>query len=189
MIDMDEYIMRAKKGEEPATSILFRVLGRIARIKYRDKFNYHELEDAVQEALIAALRGVKTFDQSKGISAESFMFLCIERGIIDYIRKKTRRKNDALRFGISLHKQIFTDSPKERHFEERISDGVDYEDQIIKNISFQETLQMLTDLERTVLVKRGEGYSYEQVAEILDKPIKSVDNAYLRAKKKIRIST
>ncbi len=187
MIDMDDYIMRAKQGEEPATSILFRVLGRIARIKYRDKFKYHELEDAVQEALIAALRGVKTFNQSKGISAESFLFLCIERGIIDYIRKKTRRKNDALRFGISMHKQLYADSKKE-YFGERITDGVDYEEQIIKNISFQETLQILTDLERTVLVKRGEGYSYEQVAEMLDKPIKSVDNAYLRAKKKIRIS-
>ena len=49
----------------------------------------------------------------------------------------------------------------------------------------REIEEKLSDLEKRVLILHLQGMSYSEIAEIIDKPAKSIDNALQRIKKKL----
>ena len=56
--------------------------------------------------------------------------------------------------------------------------------------AFQEKInERLSKMERQVLVLTLQGLDYQQIAEIMEKPAKSIDNALQRIKGKLRDDT
>ena len=151
-----------------------------------------EKEDLVQEGLIGLYKSIKNFDLEKQNSFKTFANLCIERQIITAIKGSNRQKHMPLNSYVSLNSSNYEDEDGE---EENplidvlnVSHIEDPLDTITKNEylkSVEKTINAsLSDFEKKVLTKFVQGQSYTEIATSLDSPVKSVDNAIQRIRKK-----
>ena len=147
-------------------------------------------EDIVQEGMIGLYKAVRDYDVEKKASFRAFAELCITRQIITAIKTATRQKHQPLNTYVSLNKPVY-DEESERTLvdiiaatkvsnpEEIIIDKEDY-------ASIEEEItNMLSGLEKKVLSFYLQGLSYQQIAKIMNRHEKSIDNALQRAKGKI----
>ena len=150
-----------------------------------------EKEDTVQEGMIGLFKAIKSFDKNKQNSFKSFANICIERQLITAIKSSNRQKhmplNSYLSLNISAYENNDDDSVEllETFDSKTIEDPLDtimkqeyykeVEDAINKNLS---------KFEKQVLSRFLKGESYIKIAEKLDSPVKSVDNAIQRIRKK-----
>ena len=189
----EQLIKLEKKHDEVATDVLIE--------RYRDIVNakvskYYiagvEKDDIIQEGLIGLFKAIKNFDETKQKSFKSFANLCVERQIITAIKGSNRQKHIPLNSYVSL-----TDNSYEN------SEG-DEESQLLDVISSNETEdpletvtkneyydnvkttinKSLSNFEKEVLNRYIEGESYIQIAKSLNSPVKSIDNAIQRIRRK-----
>ena len=154
--------------------------------------NGAEKEDIVQEGLIGLFKAVKSFDSKKDNSFKSFANMCIERQVITAIKGSNRQKHIPLNSYISLNNPTFEN--EEGEMENPLIDVLEVHtvedplDTITKNEyleHIEKTIEeSLSSFEKQVLNKYIEGKSYVQIAESLNSPVKSVDNAIQRIRKK-----
>ena len=147
-------------------------------------------EDIVQEGMIGLYKAVRDYDAEKKASFRAFAELCITRQIITAIKTATRQKHQPLNSYVSLNKPVYEEesermlvdiiaASKVSNPEEIVIDQEDY-------ASMEEEIaKMLSSLENQVLTYYLHGLSYQQIARLLGRHEKSVDNALQRAKGKI----
>ena len=153
--------------------------------------NGAEQEDLYQEGLIGLFKAIRDFDKSKEISFKNFAYLCIERQIMTAIKGSNRQKHVPLNSALSLNQSSYENSDGE------VSDLIDTLDTHIiedplETLTKQEYLSYvneaieknLSEYEKNVLSKYIAGESYKEIAQSLDTPVKSVDNAIQRIRKK-----
>ncbi len=146
-----------------------------------------EKEDLVQEGLIGLYKAVKEYDPACGSSFLHFANLCVLRQILTAIKTATRKKHSPLNSYISLDK-AGEDTAEE--FLPSIGDGEQNPEDIIigkedlNNIECKIS-KVLSKYELQVFMYYTEGMSYDEIAVMLDKERKSVDNALCRIKKKL----
>ena len=151
-----------------------------------------EKEDLIQEGLIGLFKSVKNFNPEKQNSFKTFANLCIERQIITAIKGSNRQKHIPLNSYISLNNSNFEGEDGEE--ESQLIDILnansieDPLDTITKNEYMQDVERTindsLSDFEKKVLTKFIQGQTYTEIATSLDSPVKSVDNAIQRIRKK-----
>lgn len=149
-----------------------------------------EKEDIVQEGLIGLYKAIKNFNLEKQNSFKTFANLCIERQLITAIKTSNRQKHSPLNFYLSLNVSAYdndeTDSSLIDIFDSNlIEDPLD----TITKKEYYETVEntidkSLSGLEKKVLTRYINGDSYVKIAEKLDMPVKSIDNAIQRIRKK-----
>lgn len=148
-------------------------------------------DDIVQEGLIGLFKAIRDYKTDKEASFYSFADLCITRQMISAVKAATRQKHMPLNKYVSLDKPVFDEnSDKAALFEVMPSKKViNPEDVYIGEESkhFIEAAlnERLSQLEKEVLEYYIDGISYVEIAEIMDKPVKSIDNALQRIKKKV----
>ena len=135
-------------------------------------------------------KAIRDFNIEKNSNFKAFAELCIKRQIITAIKTATRQKHIPLNTYISLNKPIYDDE-SERTLLDVISG---------KNSMNPETLyisregitsikdeigKILSSFEWEVLTCYLAGESYQEIAKDLDRPIKAIDNALQRVKKKL----
>ena len=166
--------------------------------KYKDLVNMKvgkyfiigaEKEDIIQEGMIGLFKAIQSFNADKQNSFKTFANMCIERQLITAIKTSNRQKHMPLNSYLSLNTAAYEDDEDtsmlevfNSHMTEDPLDTItkkEYykkvEDAIDKNLS---------DFEKQVLVRFIKGESYVTIAEKLDTPVKSVDNAIQRIRKK-----
>lgn len=151
-----------------------------------------EKEDLVQEGLIGLYKSIKNFDSKKQNSFKTFANLCIERQIITAIKGSTRQKHMPLNSYVSLNTSTFEneDGVEENRLIDILNTKTveDPLDTITKNEYIEDVEKAidksLSDFEKKVLSKYVQGQSYIQIADSLNSPVKSVDNAIQRIRKK-----
>ena len=166
--------------------------------KYKDLVNMKvgkyfiigaEKEDIIQEGMIGLFKAIQSFNSDKQNSFKTFANMCIERQLITAIKTSNRQKHMPLNSYLSLNTAAYEDDEDtsmlevfNSHMTEDPLDTItkkEYykkvEDAIDKNLS---------DFEKQVLVRFIKGESYVTIAEKLDTPVKSVDNAIQRIRKK-----
>lgn len=147
-------------------------------------------DDLVQEGMIGLFKAIRDFDVDKDVSFHSFAELCIKRQIFTAIKTADRQKHQPLNTYISLNTPVYDDD-SERTLIETVSErhSVDPEKLYIMREKLsdieKEIETKLSKLEKSVLILHLEGMSYREIAEIIDKPEKSIDNALQRIKKKL----
>jgi RNA polymerase sporulation-specific sigma factor len=147
-------------------------------------------EDIVQEGMIGLYKAIRDFKPDKLASFRAFAELCITRQIITAIKTATRQKHIPLNSYISLNKPIF-DEESDRTLLDVISEGriTNPEDLFIgqEDLSTIESRigEMLSGLEREVLIAYLDGRSYQEIAADLGRHVKSIDNALQRVKRKM----
>ena len=151
-----------------------------------------EKEDIVQEGLIGLYKAIKDYKPDKQNSFKSFANLCIERQLITAIKSSNRQKHMPLNSNLSLNMTAFEneDGNNDTQIVDVLENTVieDPLDTITKKEYFSSVENVidssLSDFEKKVLNRYVQGESYVKIAERLDAPVKSVDNAIQRIRKK-----
>ena len=152
-----------------------------------------EKDDIVQEGLIGLYKAIKNYKFDKKNSFKSFANLCIERQLITAIKSSNRQKHIPLNSYLSLNLSAYNNS-EENNGNSEIIDILDNNviedplDTITKKEYFTDVENVINDslssYEKQVLARYIQGDSYVKIAEKLDSPVKSVDNAIQRIRKK-----
>ena len=180
----------AKNGDKDALECLLKRYKDLVDMKVSRYFIIGaEKEDIVQEGMIGLYKAVKCFNPEKESSFKSFANMCIERQLITAIKTSNRQKHMPLNSSISLNANAY-DEDNDMELMEKLELQVleDPLDTITKKEYYKniETRidQTLSDFEKQVLTRYARGESYINIAEKLDAPVKSVDNAIQRIRKK-----
>lgn len=188
----EQIIIEAQKGDKQAISYLMNKYKELVNIKVSKYFMVGaEKEDIIQEGSIGLFKAIKTFKKDKNNSFKSFANMCIERQLITAIKSSTRQKHIPLNSYLSLNASAY-DSDEENGIElintldnKMVEDPLEtvmkkeYFEQIENSIQ-----KSLSSFEKQVLDGYIKGYSYVTIAKQLDAPVKSVDNAIQRIRKK-----
>lgn len=148
-----------------------------------------EIGDLVQEGMLGLSKAIESFRETKETLFYTYAKTCIERKMIDLVISTRRLKHRVLNNSISLE---FTDEEgNEKNIEYLFKDNSDSPENILLDDEFKEELffkasKVLTDLELQVFELKVNGFDYREIAEILDKDIKTIDNALQRIKPKIK---
>lgn len=151
-----------------------------------------EKEDIIQEGLIGLYKAIKDYKEDKQNSFKSFANLCIERQLITAIKSSNRQKHMPLNSYLSLNMPAYEDSYGNADTEVmEILDANIIEDPLdtITKKEYMSNVESvidtsLSDFEKKVLNRYIQGESYVKIAQKLDAPVKSVDNAIQRIRKK-----
>lgn len=180
-----ELVCLAREGNEEATNIIYNKYKPIIVSKSKDMIvlaNHHgiEISDIMQEGYIGLEEAIKGFSESDNTSFYTFAILCINRQIINYMRKTTGGKdkvlNEAVAIDETLEKTIRDDFDTEFSLMYQ-----EYEKDIMVEIE-----KTLTEFENNVFKLKYYGYSFEEIANTLDRDIKSIYNTFHRIKGKIK---
>jgi RNA polymerase sporulation-specific sigma factor len=178
-------------GDSEALEYLIHKYRNFVRAKARSYFLIGaEREDIVQEGMIGLYKAIRDFKGDKLASFKAFAELCITRQIITAIKTATRQKHIPLNSYVSLDKPIY-DEDSDRTLLDVIcgSRVCDPEEMIINQEEFygleDKMSEILSDLERKVLMLYLDGRSYQEIAVDLDRHVKSIDNALQRVKRKL----
>lgn len=148
-------------------------------------------EDIIQEGMIGLFKAIRDYNPDKEASFFSFADLCITRQMITAVKAATRQKHMPLNSYVSLNKTASQeDEEKPALIETYITDRVLNPEELFigqenLHIIEHELVENLSKLEKEVLQLYIDGISYTEVAALLDRPIKSIDNALQRIKKKV----
>nr|WP_254635199.1 RNA polymerase sporulation sigma factor SigH [Paenibacillus chitinolyticus] len=178
-------------GNSDALEYLINKYRNFVRAKARSYFLIGaDREDIVQEGMIGLYKSIRDFRGDKLSSFKAFAELCITRQIITAIKTATRQKHIPLNSYVSLDKPIY-DEDSDRTLLDVIcgSKVTDPEELIINQEEFSgledKMGEILSDLERRVLMLYLDGRSYQEIAVDLDRHVKSIDNALQRVKRKL----
>ena len=186
----NELVTSARNGNEEALECLFN--------KYRDLVNMKvskyfiigaEREDIVQEGMIGLYKAVKNYENDKQNSFKSFANLCIERQLITAIKTSNRQKHMPLNSSLSLNTPAYENEEDVSLIEMFNSKTAEDPLDTITKKEYYELVgnkidEHLSDFEKKVLTRFAAGESYVKIAEKLDSPVKSIDNAIQRIRKK-----
>ncbi|WP_031517267.1 RNA polymerase sporulation sigma factor SigH [Desulfofalx alkaliphila] len=187
----EEVVEYARQGDNAALEYLINKYKNFVRAKARSYFLIGaDREDIIQEGMIGLYKAIRDFRMDKLSSFRAFAELCITRQIITAIKTATRQKHIPLNSYVSLNKPIY-DEDSDRTLLDVISGTkiTDPEELIISREEFDDIEEkmgeILSSLEWKVLMSYLEGKSYQEIAEELDRHVKSIDNALQRVKRKI----
>lgn len=186
-----DIIEAVRSGDSKALEFLIYKYKNFVRAKARSYFLIGaDREDIVQEGMIGLYKAIRDYRGDRLASFRAFAEICITRQIITAIKTATRQKHIPLNSYISLDKPIF-DEESDRTLMDVIcgTKVTDPEQLMINREEFrrlEDVLgEMLSELERQVLMLYLDGRSYQEIAEDLGRHVKSVDNALQRVKRKV----
>lgn len=148
-----------------------------------------ELNDLIQEGLLGLNSAIEHFNEHKDITFYTFARTCIERRMISTIVSTRRLKHRILNESIPFETKgednelIFADY--------LLKDETTDPEYVLLNNEREAILSdlirnQLTDFELQVFELKLNHFSYEEIANILDKNKKAIDNALQRIKSKMR---
>ena len=151
-----------------------------------------EREDIIQEGLIGLYKAIKSYQPDKQNSFKSFAGICIERQLITAIKTSNRQKHMPLNSYVSLNKDAYENEDESNNTDlMSVLDANIIEDPL-DMITKKEYYQLventidksLSNFEKKVLNCYIQGESYIEIAQRLEAPVKSIDNAIQRIRKK-----
>ena len=194
---LDELAILAKGGDEEALRIIFEE----SRDMLRSKSNLYfmvgaDREDVIQEGMIGLLSAIRTFDPEAGASFKTFSDFCVKRRIINAVKMAGRQKHKPLNDSVSIDAvkegrddQASSSVPSGIEKTLRASKATDPEEIVLLAdlLEYVESNSktLFSDMETKVWKEYSKGLSTARIAEKLNKPYKSVDNALTRIKRKI----
>ncbi len=187
----EELIPAAQAGEDWAIDELFERYKNFVRAKARSYFLIGaDREDIIQEGMIGLYKAIRDYRGERQASFRAFAELCITRQMITAIKTATRQKHIPLNSYVSLNRPVY-DEDSDRTLIDVLATGKDGnpEDLIIGQEEYNaiesQIGEMLSGLEKEVLLSYLSGKSYQQIAKELHRHVKSIDNALQRVKRKL----
>lgn len=189
----NELLYYIKENTEEAYDIIFKkyeplIITYAKKLYPYCKNNGLEISDLIQEGRMGLNKAINHYEESKENLFYTFARKCIERKMISLIVSSSRQKHKILNESLSLE---FTDEEGTGYLESVISDpSYNPEEKVLiieNEKEFVEKIKAsLTDVETKVFELKMAGFNYKEIASILDKNPKSIDNAMQRIKSKIK---
>ncbi len=187
----EEVVDIARAGSVLAQEYLINKYKSFVRAKARSYFLIGaDREDIIQEGMIGLYKAIRDFRSDKLASFKAFAELCITRQIITAIKTATRQKHIPLNSYVSLNRPIY-DEDSDRTLLDIMpgTQVLDPEELVINTEevgSMEDKItEILSDLEWQVLNSYLDGKSYLEIADDLQRHVKSIDNALQRVKRKL----
>lgn len=182
-------ILFYKEGNQEALNILTKkhekfVKDLIRQLKQRGRFfRGMDDKDVFQESMFGYLKAVKDYKIERKMKFTVFTRFVIEKYLDTIINQSKNTKNASLNDSYSFHAPIRSDA--EMTFEESFESERTLPDElaIVKDTLYQ-IWDMLTALEKKVLIFYVYGHTYEEIGEMIQKDKKAVDNTLQRIRAK-----
>ena len=197
LMDEDEIersiVIDAKNGDVRAQEYIISKYESFVKAKAKSYFLIGaDKEDIYQEGMIGLYKAIKDYKEDKQNSFKSFANLCIERQLITAIKSSNRQKHMPLNSYLSLNMNAYENEDGTNNSEiMEVLDTKIVEDPLdtITKKEYMSSVENaidthLSDFEKKVLGRYIQGDSYVTIAAKLDAPVKSVDNAIQRIRKK-----
>ena len=188
----EEIAALAQASDGEALEYLLNKYKNFVRLRARSYFLIGaDHEDIVQEGMIGLYKAIRDYRIDRSASFHAFAELCVTRQIITAIKTATRQKHIPLNSYVSLNRPIYEEDP-DRTLLDVITEEVpsNPESMLIdrEDLSLIEGRigEMLSDLEKEVLIRYIEGKSYQEISEEMNRHVKSIDNALQRIKRKLQ---
>ena len=187
----EDIVALCRTGDAVAVEYLLNKYKNFVRSKARSYFLIGaDHEDIVQEGMIGLYKAIRDFRPEKLSSFRAFAELCITRQIITAIKTATRQKHIPLNSYVSLNKPLY-DEESDRTLLDVCAEGhsANPEELLISQEDLrgihQKIDEVLSSLEQEVLAAYLDGKSYQEIADMLGRHVKSIDNALQRVKRKL----
>ena len=187
----EQIISQIKEGNEQALTFLLEKYKDLVNSKVSKYFMIGaEKEDIIQEGMIGLYKAIRNFNSDKQNSFKTFANICVERQLITAIKSSNRQKHIPLNSYLSLNTSAYDGEDNGTELIETFNNDIieDPLETIMKKEYFEEIestmYKSLSKFEGSVLERYIQGESYEVIAKKLDTPVKSVDNAIQRIRKK-----
>lgn len=180
----EELIERLRNGESEISDYLMEKYK--GTVKKRARAMYligGETDDLIQEGMIGLFKAVQDYRPDREASFRTFAGLCIDRQLYSAVKNSTRQKHIPLNSYVSLSEEEESGSLEGLWSENPEALVIDREN---TGILEKEISKALSPMENKVLDYYLRGYGYVQIAEIMGKTPKSIDNALQRIRGKIR---
>ena len=184
----EELIEKLRQGENDITDYILEKYKPLVRKKTNAMYLIGgETEDLIQEGMIGLFKAIRDYRPDKDASFYHFAELCINRQLYSALEASNRKKHQPLNSYISLSDQdnqgavaaeLLVDQergPEQMGIEQELWE--EYKKRLEQNLS---------KMENKVLQYYLDGNHYIQIAEIMGKSPKSIDNALQRIRQKIR---
>ncbi|MBR3811610.1 MAG: RNA polymerase sporulation sigma factor SigH [Agathobacter sp.] len=148
-----------------------------------------ETEDLIQEGMIGLFKTVRDYKPEKEVSFFAFAEICITRQLYSALEASNRKKHIPLNTYVSFSNQTDYEGVllKQIITQQTISPEQMMIEQEGKKEFFEKLDKKLSPMERKVLYLYLEGHSYTQIAEILSKSAKAIDNTLQRIRAKVKL--
>ncbi len=190
-LEDEEIVKNVHEGDHQALEYMIFKYKNFVRAKAKSYFLVGaDREDVIQEGMIGLYKAIRDFKGDKLSSFKAFAELCITRQMITAVKTATRQKHIPLNSYVSLDKPIF-DEESDRTLMDVVcgSKGLDPEQMLIKQEKYDDIevkmSEVLSDLERKVLMLYLDGRTYQEISADLKRHVKSIDNALQRVKRKL----
>ena len=187
----EELVGRAQQGDQNAEEYLIR--------KYKDEVRgkahiYFIMgadgEDIVQEGMIGIFKAIRSYDGEKEASFRTFAELCINRQILSAIKAAARQKHAPLNTSVSFSDPL-ADEDSDKTLVDTLSSDSSGDPEALyilkEDMNYIElnSAEIFSDMELRVWNEYLKGKNYSQIAEIIGKSPKAIDNAIQRTKRKL----
>lgn len=180
-----------RKGDEAAIEVLFERYKDIVRKKAKAMYLAGgDSDDLIQEGMIGLYKAVRDYDDTKEAAFKTFASMCINRQLINAVAVSNRKKNIPLNTYVSFDMPAYPDEDNETRLvdilkseseqnPEKLFIDREYSDSFKKKL-----FDRLSSFEKQVLQLYMEDNDYRQIAMLLGKTPKSIDNAIQRIRAK-----
>lgn len=190
----NELLSYVAENNEDANNIIFEkykpfIVATAKKMYNSCKYNGIEINDLIQEGMLGLNLALTYFSDSKNTSFYTFAKTCIERKMYSLVvsskRLKHRILNDSLSLesndkdGIIVNIEEIVGSSEKDPFALIINK--EQEKELIEKIK-----KVLTAFEEQVFMLKINNFDYLEIASLLGKSPKSIDNALQRIKSKVK---
>lgn len=178
-------------GNEAAIEVLFERYKNLVKKKAKAMYLAGgDSDDLIQEGMIGLYKAVRDFDENREASFKTFASMCINRQLITAVTASNRKKNMPLNTYVSFDLPAYTDEDNEMRLVDVLKPETEQNPEKLLidreyTEDFKEKLfESLSDFEKQVLKLYIEDKDYREIARIMNKTPKSIDNALQRIRSK-----
>ena len=148
-----------------------------------------EVNDLIQEGMLGLMNAIDHFQDQKDTTFYTFATTCIKHKMVSIVASTKRLKNKILNESIPI--ESVDDQGENYSLEYLTGDEKSNPEQILLNIENESHIvnvakDKLTPLESAVFELKISGFQYREIADILDKEPKVIDNALQRMRSKLK---
>ena len=146
-----------------------------------------EVSDFRQEGMIALTEAIQSYDMNLNVTFFTYATTCIQTRMISSLIGAKRQKHKILNESVPLEQKTSDGSElsldnflvNDNMNPERVVMNADYMEQLFRNLKNE-----LTDFEYQVFELKYNDFSYQEIANLLEKDVKAIDNAFQRIRSK-----
>ena len=193
-INDEQLISMVHEASDDAKDILFEKYKYIIDIELKKYSSMarvlgYDYNDLYQDALVGFSDALVSYRNDKHAALASFITLCVDRKLQVSIKKAGRLKNKLLNDSLSLEHvyDAYTSPLMDLLSDNKKNDPLE---NIVKDEKLAELVSsiksVLSDMEYEVYSLMVNGLKYDEIATLLNKDLKQVDNTIQRVKNKIK---